>query len=217
VSFKSVRHLLLGVAIVAAGCVATAGPTGARTAAAERGNGSASVGGEGGDARRGLTLDAETSRSSLARISVRFRKGAEVRLRRRDEAYTYARYYLGQTRDTVQFGGRLLVPARHGSDRFRLRFRPLRNGSTQPARVTAILRTGRKPSLVIKAFPADTTVFRLITVGAGDRGTRATFCRRERVRYAGRMRIVLSTGARMPGDASGGYVCRNLPPARCEC
>jgi hypothetical protein len=129
----------------------------------------------------------------------------------------YAKYYLGQERDTVEFGGRLLVPIGKASGRFRLRFRPLRNGYTRPAPVTAILRTGRRPSLVISELPADTTVFRLSTRGAGTRATRATFCRREFVSHTGRMRIVLTSGARARGDASGGYVCRNLPPVRCQC
>jgi hypothetical protein len=60
-------------------------------------------------------------------------------------------------------------------------------------------------------------VFRLSTRGAGTSATRATFCRREFVSYTGRMRIVLTSGARARGDASGRYVCRNLPPVRCQC
>jgi hypothetical protein len=207
----------LGVAAVAAVVCVGAGAAGGRTAAAERVRGSASVGSEGSDGKRGLTLEAETERSSLARITVRFRKGAEVRLRRRDEPYTYAKYYLGQSRDTVEFGGRLRVPAGKASGRFRLGAQPLHNGYTKPAPVTAILRTGRRPSLVITGLPEDATVFRLSTLGAGTRGTRATYCRRHLVSYAGSMRILLRSGTRASGDATGGYVCRNLPPVRCRC
>jgi hypothetical protein len=211
------KTAFLGVAAVAAVFTATDGAAGGRTEAAERPKGNVSVGSHGRDARRGLTMDAETPRSSLARISVRLTRGAEIRLRRRDEPYPYAKYYLGRTGDTVEFGGRLLVPAGKASGRFRLRFRPLRNGVTPPAPVTAILRTGRRPSLVITGLPADTTVFRLSTLGAGTRSTRATFCRDEFISYTGRMQIVLSSGARARGDASGGYICSDLPPLRCQC
>jgi hypothetical protein len=162
-------------------------------------------------------MEAETGRSSLARITVRLRKGAEVRLPRRDKPYAYAKYYLGQTRDTVEFGGLLLVPAGKASGRFRLRFQPLHNGFTQPAPVRATLRTGRRPSLVIAGLPADTAVFRLSTLHAGTRGTQATFCRDDFVSYSGTMRILLRSGAQAPGQATGGYACRSLPPARCKC
>ena len=210
-------RLVLSVAAIAAVVGATAGAAGGHASAAERPTGVTVLASEGPDARRGLTMDAETPRSSLARISVRFLEGVEVRLRRREEPYTYANYYLGQARDTVQFGGRLLVPAGKASGRIRLHFRPLRNGPTRPAPVTAILRTGRRPSLVISGLPADTTVFRLSTRGAGTQSTRATLCRRKSVSYTGRMRIMLRSGARARGDASGGYSCRGLPPGRCEC
>jgi hypothetical protein len=210
-------RLVAGVAAIAAACGATAAAAGERSEGTERPRGNAAVGSRGPDAKRGLTLDAETPRSSLARISVRFLKGAEVRLPRRDEPYAFAQYYLGQTRDTVEYGGQLLVPAGKASGRFKLRFRPIRSDVTRPSRVTAVLRTGRKPSLVITGLRADATVFRLSTLGAGTRGTRATFCRRNFVSFDGSMRIVLRSGARARGDASGGYVCRDLPPVRCQC
>ena len=142
---KTAARLVSSVAAIAAVVGATAGAAGGRTTAAERPKGVAVLASKGPDSRRGLTVDAETPRSSLARISVRFLEGVEVRLRQREEPYTYANYYLGQSRDTVQFGGRLLVPAGKASGRIRLRFRPLRSGITRPAPVTAILRTGRRP------------------------------------------------------------------------
>jgi hypothetical protein len=206
--------LVVGVATIAAVAGATAGaapgPTGGPS-------GDASLGSYGRDARRGLTIDAETPESSLKRISVRFEKGAEIRLRRREKAYDYAAYWVGDTPDSRAFGGRLQVPAGKSSGRFKLRFRRLRNGFTQPAPVTAMLRTGRKPSLVIRGLPADATGFHLATRGAGTRGTKATFCRDEFVRYRGTMRIVLASGARGRGDATSRYSCANLPPLRCRC
>lgn len=216
-NLKTAARLVLSVAAIAAVVGATAGAAGGRTTAAERPKGVAVLASKGPDSRRGLTVDAETPRSSLARISVRFLEGVEVRLRQREEPYTYANYYLGQSRDTVQFGGRLLVPAGKASGRIRLRFRPLRSGQTRPAPVTAILRTGRSPSLVISGLPADATVFRLSTRGAGTQSTRATLCRRHSVIWTGKMRITLRSGARARGDASGGYSCRDLPPRRCDC
>jgi hypothetical protein len=173
---------------------------------------SAFVGGGMRNPRRGMSLFACTPESSLARITVRFSKGAAIRLKRRDEAYDFARYWIGPNRES---GGTLQVPAGKALGRFRLRFRA--NEQTEPARVRAVLRTGRKPSLVISGLPADATELRLSTVGAGFRGTRATWCRREMVRYRGTMRIVLRSGDRARGDASGGFACTNLPPARCTC
>jgi hypothetical protein len=206
-------RLVLGAAVVAAVACATAA-----VASSERPRGVASLGSEGGrDLRIGLTLEAEAPESSLRRISVRFVKGAEVSLKRREKAYDYAVYWLGHTRDTKEFGGRLQVPAGKAGGRFKLRFRNPRGDFTQPAPVTAMLRTGRRPSLVITGLPPDTQVFELNTVGAGDRGTRATFCEDERVRYRGRMRFVLESGDRVRGDASGSFVCRDLPPRRCVC
>jgi hypothetical protein len=209
-------RLGLGVAAIAAVVGVTAGAAGGRTPA-DRVSGNVSVGGLGRDARQGLTMEAETGRSSLSRITVRLRAGAEVRLRPRDKPYAYAKYYLGQTRDTVEFGGMLLVPAGKASGRFVLGVRPLHNGVTRPARVTATLRTGPRPSLVISGLPADTTAFRLSTLHAGTRGTRATHCREDFVSYSGSMRILLRSGRHESGDATGRYVCRNLPPARCRC
>ena len=173
---------------------------------------SARVGGGPQHPKRGLGVLACTPESSLARISVRFTKGAEIRLERRRRPYAFARYWLGPNRD---FGGTLQVPANTRAGRFKLRFKA--NGQTQPAPVTARLRTGRKPSLVITGLPADTTEFQLSTVGAGTRGTRATRCRRETVSYTGTMRIVLESGARVREDASGGFACVALPPVRCTC
>jgi hypothetical protein len=162
--------------------------------------------------RRGLSVQACTPESSLARITVRFTKGAAIRLERRRRAYAFARYWIGPNRD---LGGTLLVPADRRAGRFELRFRA--NGQTQPAPVTAMLRTGRRPSLVITDLPADTAEFQLSTVGAGTRGTRATSCEREMVTYTGTMRVVLDSGARARGDASGGFACAALPPVRCRC
>jgi hypothetical protein len=171
---------------------------------------SASLGGR--DPRRGLSVLACTPESSLARITVRFSEGAEIRLRRRGEAYAFARYWIGPNRDR---GGTLQVPANRRAGRFKLRFKA--NGQTQPAPVTAMLRTGRRPSLVIRGLPADTAELQLSTVGAGTRATRATLCRREMVSYTGTMRVVLASGARARGDASGGFTCAALPPVRCTC
>jgi hypothetical protein len=204
-----------GIAVTAAAVGVAAGA--AASPQKLRLRGAVGVGSRGPDGKRGLTLEAETDRSSLRRISVSFSKGVEVRLPRRDKPYAYAKYYLGQVRDTVKFGGRLLVPAGKASGRVKLRFEPLHEGVTQPAPVKATLRTGHKPSLVITGLPADATVFRLSTVGVGTRATRATFCRDGSVRYSGGMRIVLRSGTLARRDASGGYTCRNLPPLRCKC
>jgi hypothetical protein len=138
--------------------------------------------------------------------------GAEIRLKRRGRAYDFARYFVGPNRDR---GGTLRVRAGRASGRFRLRYAA--NGETEPAPVRAMLRTGRRPSLVISGFPPDATELTLSTVGAGTRGTRATWCRREMVRYRGTMRILLASGARDRGDASAGFSCTALPPARCTC
>jgi hypothetical protein len=172
----------------------------------------ASLGGEERHPRRGLSVLACTPESSLDRITVRFSKGAEIRLKRRGKAYDFARYWIGPNKD---LGGTLQVPANTRAGRFRLRFQT--NGRTQPAPVTARLRTGRKPSLVITGLPADTAEFQLTTVGAGTKGTRTTWCERELVRYTGTMRIVLGSGDRARGDASGSFMCDDLPPARCKC
>jgi hypothetical protein len=162
--------------------------------------------------RRGMSLLACTPESNLERISVRFTRGAEIRLQRRRRAYAFARYWIGPN---LELGGTLRVPANRRGGRFELRFRA--NGQTQPAPVTAILRTGRKPSLVITDLPADTAEFQLNTVGAGTRATRATLCRRQTVSYTGTMRVVLGSGDRAKGDASGGFTCVALPPVRCTC
>jgi hypothetical protein len=193
------RRLVLGAAtVVAVACASAA-------MAAQRPRALADLGTEGD--RKGLVVEAEAPESSLKRISVRFTRGAEVRLKRREEAYNYAEYWLGHTRDTKEFGGRLQIPAGKASGRFKLRFRNPRGDFTEPAPVTAMLRTGRRPSLVITGIPADTQVFQLTTVGAGDRATRATTCEDDRVRYRGRMRLVLVSGDRVRGDASGSFDC----------
>ena len=173
---------------------------------------SASLGGDHRHPRRGLSVQACTPESSLARITIRFSKGAEIRLKRRGKAYDFARYWIGPNKD---LGGTLQVPANKRAGRFTLRFQA--NGQTQPAPVTARLRTGRKPSLVITGLPAETAEFQLTTVGAGTRGTRTTSCEREMVRYSGTMRILLGSGARARRDASGRFACEDLPPARCAC
>jgi hypothetical protein len=214
VHLKLTSVLVVGGATLAAVAGATAAAAPETT---ERPRGDASLGSYGRDGRHGLTVDAETRESSLKRISVRFVRGAEIRLERRSRAYDFAAFWLGETTDSRALGGRLQVPAGKASGRFELRFRRLRNGFTQPAPVTARLRTGRKPSLVITGLPAGTTGFHLITRGAGTRGTKATFCKDEFVRYRGTMRIVLASGARGPGDATGRYSCANLPPQRCQC
>jgi hypothetical protein len=173
---------------------------------------SAFLGGDDRHPRRGLFVQACTPASSLTRITVRFRKGAEIRLKRHGKAYDFARYWIGSNKD---LGGTLQVPARKSASRFRLRFEA--NGQTQPAPVTARLRTGRRPSLVITGLPAETAEFALRTVGSGTKGTRSTRCERETVRYTGTVRVVLASGARARGDASGAFTCTDLPPARCRC
>jgi hypothetical protein len=210
-------HRLTALASVLIAVGAAAGTAGGRTAPGGCGEEPpetamyfASVGGSSGHPRRGLVVRACTPESSLARITVRFSRGAEIRLRRRDSAYDFARYFIGP-----ELGGTLRVPAGKASGRFRLRFEA--NRQTEPAPVRAMLRTGRKPSLVISGLPAEAKEFTLSTVGAGDRGTRATRCRRGMVSYSGTMRIRLSSGARDHGDASGGFSCSALPPARCAC
>jgi hypothetical protein len=167
--------------------------------------------------RQGLLVRAETSTSSLRRITIRFDRGVAIRLKRRDTAYDFAHYYFGESRDSVQFGGRLQVPAGKATGRFALRFRSIDSDVTRPAKVTAVLRTGSTPSLVISGIPSSAKAFSLRSVGAGRRGTKATSCERHFVRYSGTMRITLRSGARKRGDATGGFTCRNLPPARCTC
>jgi hypothetical protein len=209
---------LLVVAVGAtSACAATAGATGERSSAAGRTSGSALVGTSPDEPRRGLRVRAESSKSSLRRISIRFDRGVAIRLKRRDTAYDFAHYHLGESRDTVQFGGRLQVPPGKASGRFALRFRSIENDVTQPAKVRAVLRTGSRPSLVISGLPESASAFSLDGVGAGRRGTRATVCERSFVRYAGTMWITLRSGARTRGDATGGFTCSNLPPARCTC
>jgi hypothetical protein len=212
---RTALRLSTGMVVIAAVVGVSAGA--AASPQELRLRGAVEVGGRGPDAKRGLTVEAETDRSSLRRVSVSFRKGVAVRLQGREKPYAYAKYYLGQVRDTVEFGGRLLVPAGKVSGRVELLFEPLHNGVTRPAPVKASLRTGRRPSLVITGLPADATEFRLSTLGAGTRATRATFCRDDTVRYSGAMRIGLRSGTVARRDASGSYTCRNLPPVRCKC
>lgn len=196
------------LAVVAATvCAAPSGGAAGAASAPEHTTGVAVVGGSTQGPRRGLLVEAQAATSSLRRVGVRFERGVAIHVKRRAVPYTFARYFLGSGRDSKELGGRLLVPAGKGSGRIRLRFRPIHNGFTQPAPVTAVLRTGGTPSLVISGLPRTALWMELFTKGAGSRGTRATVCENDEVRYSGSMRIRLRSGVRVTRDVSGGFTC----------
>ncbi len=130
--------------------------------------------------------------------------GVTVSFSRSTRERDYGGYQL--TVDGKTVAGCFSLPAGSGQGTLTLKTKGQPNPPYAP--ITAVIRTGRKPTLTIRDFPAGTTELQLSTGGTGDTGTRATAkCVNKAKRVRGTMRITLASGAVEKGLANNGYGC----------
>jgi len=112
--------------------------------------------------RRGESLEATSANRAISRISMRWTSGVTARVRRSTRSsrpQVFARVVV-LTADLTRLQGSLRIPAGRSTGRFEL-------DATENLEVTATLRTGPQPSLVLRDLPPQTRLVVLRTAGWG--------------------------------------------------
>ena len=134
-----------------------------------------------------ISVDAKRS-SPVSRVRVRWANGAVAKpIARSSRARRFAHVFTTRPDGKLEKTALSIPPGAHG--------KRLELAASGASGVTAALRTGPHPTIVVSRLPAQTIRFELVTVGSGRDVIRSVGCVRERERARGSAAISFADGS----------------------